>query len=90
MRPLPARVDAGSTTVWAIGNDEDHLLIYALDGGSFRVSAGAVGRTRWTAVWLDPRSGELGEERLLEADPDRPLLIETPDEDDWALWLRPA
>lgn len=71
---------------WCLAAGDDTFLVYALDGGAFRVDiTGVAGPYR--AEWFDPRTGDLT--RLPEPVPGGAVAqFQAPDQQDWVLLLR--
>jgi hypothetical protein len=84
LRPAPERILESDRTAWALADEGDNIVVYALEGGRLEVELGS--RGAWRARWLDPRTGAT-EELPLEGDVGPALRVETPDEDDWLLWV---
>ncbi len=69
---------------WCLADPGRTYLVYALEGGSFRLDLSAAPGS-FRATWFDPRSGKLQSAGHVEGG--RPVAFTAPDEQDWALWL---
>ena len=85
MRPAEIIPDTPERN-WCLAAGDDTFLVYALEGGAFRVDlTGAQGP--YLAQWFDPRTGALT--KLPSTVPGRAVAhFPAPDQQDWALLLR--
>ncbi len=89
MKPLDI-VSGDSLSVWCIGEFDKNYLCYAMQGGIFTVDLRGTNEN-YTASWVSPRNGD-----FLQLRPDDTIeagkicSVNTPDERDWALWIRKA
>ncbi len=71
---------------WCLGWENNHYLVYALEGGTFRIDLTGAGGT-FTARWLDPRTGKLRANETPDIQAGGIVTFSCPDKQDWILWL---
>jgi hypothetical protein len=71
---------------WCLAWKDNLYLIYALNGGSFRLDLTEAKGT-FKARWLDPRTGRQQTANNGKVEAGRIVTFSAPDENDWSLWL---
>ena len=72
---------------WCLGHTGKTYLVYALKGGNLNIDLKEESGINFKAKWLNPQNGELQNANGGIVTGGNTLTFNTPDTNDWLLWL---
>ncbi|MCD6507784.1 hypothetical protein J7M22_14340 [Candidatus Poribacteria bacterium] len=72
-------------TTWCLADPSRSYLVYTLNGGEIKLDLSDA-QGSFLARWFDPRTGRIIPAAAITGG--KSILLKTPDEEDWVLWIR--